>query len=81
MSDAIKPPRMTEPVPVRCIFCEGIEVEIREEFLRITGWVDLETTEDGLGPERRIELRAAMPLLVARELILNLRGRLARGGH
>jgi hypothetical protein len=81
MAEAIKAPRMTEPEPVDCRFIEGMEVEIREEFLRITGWIDLETAEEGLAPERRIVVRAAMPLLVARALILDMRSRLARGGN
>lgn len=81
MAEAIRTPRMTEPEPATCHFLEGVEVEIREEFLRITGWVDLETAEEGLAPERRIVVRAAMPLLVARALILDMRSRLSRGGH
>lgn len=79
MAEAIPPPRMTEPQVVTCHFVEGIAIEVRDEFLRITGWIDLETTEDGR-PERRIVMRAAMPTMIARALIRDLRKAVARGG-
>lgn len=81
MAEKINPPRLTEPAVVPCHFVEGIRIETRDEFVRIVGWIDLETVEDGIEPERRIVFRAAMPTTVARALILDLRKAVAKGGH
>jgi len=80
MAREIKQPPMTEPALVPCHFVEGANIEIRDEFVRIVGWIDLETAE-GWMPERRIVVRASMPLTVARALVLDLRKALSRGGH
>lgn len=81
MAEAIDPPRVTEPEAVPCIFCEGITIEVRADFIRIVGWIDLETVGYEAVPERRIIARAAMPISVARELIRDLRKAVARGGN
>ena len=80
MAREIRRPPLTEPVPVTCHFVEGISIEIRDEFVRIVGWIDLETTSNVFA-ERRTVVRASMPLLVARGLILDLRRAVVRGGH
>lgn len=71
---------MTEPTPVDCHFVEGVKIEVRDEFLRIVGFIDLETSENG-EPERRIVVRAALPTLVARALLRDLRKAVSRGGN
>lgn len=81
MADAVSEPRLTEPEVVTCHFVEGIRIEVRDEFVRIVGWIDLETVEAGADPERRIVIRASMPITVARALILDLRKAVSRGGH
>lgn len=80
MADLITPAPLTEPKVVDCVFCEGIRIEVRDGFIRIVGWIDLETAADGIA-ERRIVVRAAMPTLVARALIRDLRKSVAKGGH
>lgn len=80
MADRIDALRMTEPTVIPCIFVEGVEIEVRDEFVRLVGWIDLETAE-GHEPERRIVVRAAMPSLVTRALVRDLRKAVARGGH
>lgn len=70
---------MTEPKAIDCVLCEGITLEVRDELIRAVGWVDLETVQ-GKATERRIVLRAAVPTLVARALIRDLRRAVARGG-
>lgn len=79
--EIIDVPRMTEPETVPCTFCEGITIEVRADFIRIVGWIDLETVGYETMPERRIVARAAMPTTVARNLIRDLRKAVARGGH
>lgn len=81
MAESIPAPRMTEPVPVPCNLVEGTVIEVRDEIVRIVGFVDLETVEDGEPPERRIVVRIAMPAIVARALVRDLRRATARGGH
>jgi hypothetical protein len=71
---------LTEPKVVDCVFCEGVILEIRDDVLRMVGFIDLETAADGK-PERRIVVRAAMPTIIARALIRDLRKSLARGGN
>ncbi len=80
MTEYMTAPRMTEPAVVTCHFVEGITIEVRDEFVRLVGWVDLEIAEHG-EPERRIVVRAAMPLIVARALVRDMRKALAKGGH
>lgn len=80
MARAIEDAPLTEPVMIDCHFIEGMNIEVRDEFLRIVGWVHLETTGDGQ-PERRIVARAAIPTSVVRALIRDLRKALAKGGH
>lgn len=80
MMESERPPRMTEPKPVDCHFVEGVDIELRDEFVRLVGYVDLETAERG-EPERRIVVRAALPTLVARALIRDLRRAVSRGGN
>ncbi len=79
MIDVIQPARIAEPVTVPCIFVDEIDLELGDAFVRIVGLVRLETVEFA-PPEKRIVARAVMPLSVARELIRDLRVRLARGG-
>lgn len=79
-SDGDRPPRMSEPKPVPCHFVEGVTVEVRDEFIRVVGWIDLETVEMDR-PERRIVVRAALPTMVARALIRDLRKAVAKGGN
>lgn len=73
-------PRFSEPKPVPCHFVEGVTIEVRDEFIRVVGWIDLETVEME-APERRIVVRAALPTMVARALIRDLRKAVARGGN
>ena len=80
MAEAIPAPRMTEPEVVPCIFCEGLELEVRDDVVRIVAWIDLEKTGDG-EPERRIVARAVMPNIVAQALIRDLRKVLSRGAN
>lgn len=80
MAEVIHSLRLTEPVIVPCILVEGAIIEVRDELIRIVGFIDLEIAE-GRDPERRIVVRAAMPTLVARALIRDLRRAIARGGH
>lgn len=80
MGEDGRPPRMTEPKPVDCHFLEGVEIEVRDEFVRLVGWIDLSTAERG-EPERRIVVRAALPTVVLRTLIRDLRKAVARGGN
>lgn len=80
MPDGERKPRLTEPEVVHCILCEGVTIEVRDEIVRLVGWIDLETVEYA-EPERRIVARAALPLLVARALIRDLRRAVARGGN
>lgn len=80
MAKRTEAPRLTEPEVVTCHFVEGIYLEARDDFVRLVGWIDLETTEAS-EPERRIVVRAALPLIVARALIADLRRTVARGGH
>lgn len=80
MVDGVKSPRLTEPQVVDCHFVEGVSIEVRDEFVRLIGWIDLEAVE-GEEPERRIVVRAAVPTTVARALILDLRKAVARGGN
>lgn len=80
MAVEAKPLRMTEPKVVDCHFLEGVSIEVRDEIVRLVGWVDLEIAEDGK-PERRIVTRAALPTLVVRALIRDLRRAVSRGGH
>lgn len=71
---------MTEPKAIDCHFVEGVSLEVRDEFVRLTGWIDLDVTP-GEALERRIVVRAAVPTLVARALIRDLRRAVARGGN
>lgn len=80
MADRIPQMRLNEPKVVDCHFVEGISIEVREEIVRLVGWIDLETTESRQ-PERRIVVRAAVPRRVARALLADLRRVLTRGGH
>lgn len=80
MADLVKAPRMTEPKVVDCHFVEGVGIEVRDEFVRLVGWIDLEQVA-GENPERRIVVRAALPLIVTRALIRDLRRAVARGGN
>lgn len=73
-------PRLSEPKVVDCHFVEGISIEVREEIVRMVGWVDLEVSE-GRAPERRITVRLAVTKMVARVLMADLRRVLAKGGH
>lgn len=81
MGEAVEPPHMTEPEPVDCHFVEFVAIEVRDEFVRIVGAIDLETVQEGMPPERRIVVRAAMPLTVAKALIRDLRHVLVRGAN
>lgn len=78
--DYERPPKITEPAPVTCSFLDGVAIEVRAEFVRIAGYIDLETAERG-EPERRIVVRAALPTLVVRALILDLRRAVSRDGN
>lgn len=78
VSDGARQLRMTEPKVIDCVLCEGVTIEVRDELIRIVGWVDLETVR-GKAIERRIVLRAGFPLLLARALIRDLRKALTRG--
>lgn len=80
MAETTKPFRMTEPTMVACVLCEGVSIEVRDDLVRLVGWIDLEVVEDDQ-PERRIVARAALPTLVARALIRDLRRAVARGGN
>lgn len=80
MAEKIAATRLTEPEIVTCHFVEGVRIEVRDEFIRLIGWIDLEVTEDS-DPERRIVVRAALPITVARALIQDLRKAVGRGGH
>lgn len=80
MPDGIDQPRLTEPKVIDCALIEGATLEVRDELVRICGWIDLEAVEGG-NPERRIVARVALPLLVARALARDLRKALSRGGH
>ncbi len=80
MAEAISPTTLTEPKVVDCHFIEGCTLEVRDDMVRLVGWIDLEAAAEGQ-PERRIVVRAAMPTLVARALVRDLRKSLARGGH
>ena len=71
---------MTEPEAVPCVFCEGIDLEVRDDVVRIVGWIDLEKTGEEEA-ERRIVVRAVRPNIVARALIRDLRKVVTRGGH
>jgi hypothetical protein len=79
MATLIDPPQMSEPQVVDCHFVEGVYLEVRDDVVRIVGWIDLETAAEGA--ERRIVVRAAMPTIVARALIRDLRRAVARGGN
>jgi hypothetical protein len=79
-SETTRPPFMTEPKPVDCVFFEGFVLEVREDMIRAVGFVDLEVVQEASPPERRIVFRAAMTTLVARSLIVELRRAVARGG-
>jgi hypothetical protein len=72
---------MTEPEVIHCRHAEGVTVIVRDEFIRLTAWIDLEVVPDGERPERRIIARLALPNTVARALIRDLRRAVARGGH
>jgi hypothetical protein len=80
MAEEPKPPRMTEPVTVPCLFCSGVEIEMGPTFVRIVGFVDLETVEYS-PPERRIIARVVLPSDTARELLRSLRKQLNQGHH
>lgn len=80
MADVIVPAPLTEPEIVACHFWEGIEIELGDDFIRIVGWINLQTA-DLTGPERRIVARAVMPTRVAREVVRDLRKAVARGGN
>lgn len=80
MAEVIAPAPLTEPEVVTCHFVEGLYLEVRDDVVRVIGWIDLEHTADHQ-PERRIVVRAAMPTVVARALVRDLRRSLARGGH
>lgn len=79
-SDGIDPAHLTEPRPVNCIFLEGTVIEAGDGFIRIVGWVRLETVETER-PEKRIVARAVLTTHAARALVRDLRKSLARGGH
>jgi hypothetical protein len=78
--DGSRPMRVTEPKPVQLVFAEGIRVEARDETVRLIGWIDL-SLAPGQREERRIVLRVALPSLVARALVRDMRRVLARGGN
>lgn len=80
MAEPDVPAPLTEPVVVDCVFVEGAVLEVKSDVIRIVGWISLEATE-GSQPERRIVVRAAMPTVVARGLIADLRRAVARGGN
>lgn len=80
MAELIPTSPLTEPKVVDCNFVEGVSLELRDDMVRLVGWIDLEQAADGQ-PERRIVVRAAMPTIVARALIRDLRKSLARGGN
>lgn len=80
MGEAERPPKTTEPLPIGCAFLDGVEIEVRTEFVRIAGYIDLQTADRGES-ERRIVMRAALPTLVARALIRDLRRAVAREGN
>ena len=80
MAEVIPPAPLTEPVIVECNFVEGLYLEVRDDVVRVVGYIDLERTADSQ-PERRIVVRAAMPTIVARALIRDLRRAVSRGGN
>lgn len=80
MAELIIPAPLTEPEIVECHFVEGVYLEVRDDILRLVGFIDLERTADSQ-PERRIVVRAAMPTIVARALIRDLRRAVSRGGN
>lgn len=80
MADGAISLHMTEPRVVDCHFVEGIDIEVRENFVRLVGFIDLERVE-GEESERRIVVRAALTTMVARVLVRDLRKALTRGGH
>lgn len=80
MANYERTPHLTEPKVVDCAFCEGVYIEARDEVVRLVGWVDLQNAADSI-PERRIVVRVALPSVVARALLRDLRKSLAKGGH
>ena len=81
MTDGTDPAPLAEPVAVDCHLVEGFAVETRDEFVRLAGWVYLETVEEGAVPERRLVARVAIPKGAARALVRDLRRALERGRH
>lgn len=80
IGEAERPAKMTEPTPIGCAFLDGVVIEVRDETIRFVGFLDLETAERGEA-ERRIVVRAALPTIVARALIRDLRRAVSRGGN
>jgi hypothetical protein len=73
-----KPPPLTEPVIVQCLFCTGVDVQHTENFTRLIGWVELPAPGYDF-QERRIIARMVMPEEVARALSRDLRRSLTKG--
>jgi hypothetical protein len=71
---------ITEPETVHCLFCTGIHLEALEGCIRLVGYADLDMVEYEQS-ERRIITRVVMPHGTARQLLLDLRKMLAKGGH
>jgi hypothetical protein len=69
---------LTEAVPVPCLFVTGASIEVTEHIMRFIGWVHLPDL-GGETDERRIVVRFAMPIDVARRLRDDLTGMLRKG--
>jgi hypothetical protein len=80
MARAEKDLPLAEPVIVQCVLCEGCYIEMRDEIVRVVGFIDLEKT-DHAGQERRIVMRCALPRSAAMALVSDLRRLLKQGHH
>jgi hypothetical protein len=73
MAQLIRAAPLSEPEVVHCVLVEGVGLEMRDEIVRLVGWVALEITDEAVPAERRIVVRVAMPLGTARKMVRELR--------
>ena len=72
-------PILTEPLIVQDLFITGVEIEAAQHFARFVGWT-LSKTDKRDTPERRIVMRLALPIDVAREIWADLADALREEG-
>ncbi|MER8959335.1 hypothetical protein [Mesorhizobium sp. M0701] len=74
---AAEKPKLTEPEIIAGTFCTFVDVDVRDEFVRLTGCDEVPLVGYD-GPELRIVDRIVVPRATARRLLTDLQRALGR---